>query len=77
MRRATSMSIRKMQHVHIGRALSQLYAAERPPPIPPSEHERRRKVKDVQEVVDVSGAVRHWDAACSDADAIRGHAATR
>ncbi|GLC46404.1 hypothetical protein PLESTF_001539100 [Pleodorina starrii] len=33
-------------------SMSQLYAAERPPPIPPSEHERRRRVKDVQEVVD-------------------------
>ncbi|KAG2437656.1 hypothetical protein HYH02_011037 [Chlamydomonas schloesseri] len=33
-------------------SMSQLYAAERPPPIPPSEHERRRKVKDVQEVVE-------------------------
>ncbi|GFR46248.1 hypothetical protein Agub_g7796, partial [Astrephomene gubernaculifera] len=33
-------------------SMSQLYAAERPAPIPPSEHERRRRVKDVQEVVD-------------------------
>ncbi|GIL74640.1 hypothetical protein Vretifemale_4567 [Volvox reticuliferus] len=33
-------------------SMSQLYAAERPPPIPPSEHERRRRVKDIQEVVD-------------------------
>ncbi|KXZ42528.1 hypothetical protein GPECTOR_138g659 [Gonium pectorale] len=33
-------------------SMSQLYAAERPPPIPASEHERRRRVKDVQEVVD-------------------------
>lgn len=36
-------------------SMSQLYAKERPPPIPLEEHERRRRVKDVQEVVDVSG----------------------
>lgn len=33
-------------------SMSQLYAKERPPPIPLEEHERRRRVKDVQEVVD-------------------------
>lgn len=34
-------------------SMSQLYAAERPPPIPLREHERRRRIKDIQEVVDV------------------------
>ncbi|KAG2485520.1 hypothetical protein HYH03_015792 [Edaphochlamys debaryana] len=33
-------------------SMSQLYAAERPAPIPLDEHERRRQVKDVAEVVE-------------------------
>lgn len=33
-------------------SMAELYAIDRPPPIPASEHEQRRHVKDIQEVVD-------------------------